>query len=325
MAEEYGYGMRMPTGGNYPGRGVGRFIEGVKAGLSGGRQAEMQELQMEGMREDREYTRGQRTRQSKLQSMEDQQKEFSKTLEKSLGVYVASNGAQYQSLVDTINSISPDGSKMAVSRNKDGTFSVAGVDAGGNPIGTPSKISFDDLGKRAYMLKNPEVYFQHVFKTQDQKGRYAESERGVLDTASGTFKPHGPGTKKGKVDESAKHQRLLTNDAVNILQSHFGGRFEGGMWFPDEENRDVAMNAIEIASDLIQEGETPQRAANLAAAKAKQGALPKSRRTAAPGANPSQPPKDAESYFKALRSAPQNQGVSDEDLRAYVNQKFQAQ
>lgn len=303
-----GYGMN--------GRGAVSFTEGLRAGLFDARAARRDEMQMEGMQEDREYLREQRNRQS-------DEANFNQEINNALREFMGSGGTKYQKAAELLNKFndSPD-QKIGVSRNDDGTFNVGAVDLEGRPIGNPSKLTADDFGKRLYVMSKPEAYFKNV----DQKGRYNESERGVLDTATGGFRAHGPGIKKGEIDPSVKHQRLLTNDAVSILQSHFGGRFEGGMWFPDDENKEVAMNAIELASDLIKEGESPQRAANIAAEKAKQGALPKSRRTAVPGATaPGKQPVDPESYFRALRARPENKGVSDEELRAYVNQKFQRQ
>lgn len=314
-----GYGMN--------GSGAVRFTDGLRAGLFDARAARRDEMQMEGMQEDREYLREQRERQSKTQGRQDDEAAYNQEINNALREFMGSGGAKYQKATELLNKFndSPN-QKIGVSRNTDGTFNVGAVDLGGNPVGKPSKFTADDFGKRLYAMSKPEAYFKGV----DQKGRYNESERGVLDTATGGFKPHGPGMKKGEVDPSAKHQRLLTNDAVSILQSHFGGRFEGGMWFPDEENKDVAINAMEMAADLIKEGEAPQRAANIAAEKAKQGALPKSRRPAAPGAPAAtaasgKPPSDPESYFKALRASPKNKDVPDEELRAYVNQKFQRQ
>lgn len=319
-------GYMMPTGGRAPGRGFSRFVEGLKRGQLDARQAEMDELQMQGMREDREYLRGQRSREARVQAMQDEYAQFSNDLNKALGAYMQSQGANYKPLVDLYNSRYPSESKLSVTRNEDGTFNVGPVSADGKPLGKPGKASFDEFGMLAYTMRNPDLYFQNKLKKEDQKGRFAESERGVLDTATGGFRPHGKGVGGGKPSEIDKHLRLLTNDAVAVLQSHFGGRFEGGMWFPDEENRDVAMNAIEMAADLVKEGESPQRAANIASTKAKAGALPKSRRTSAPAPGAAgRPPADAEAYYKVLREHPSNKGVSDEELRAYVNQKFQAQ
>lgn len=309
-------------------RGVARFTEGLRAGLFDARAARRDEMQMEGMQEDREYLRGQRDRESKIQALQDEAMSFSKDIKNALGAYMASAGANYQPIVELYNKRYPSQYKLSVSRNDDGTLNVGAVDEAGKPVGKMNKATFDEFGVLASTIANPDAYFQNKLKHIDQKGRFSESERGITDTATGRFAPHGRGMgKKTKEQiESEKFQRLLTNDAVSILQSHFGGRFEGGMWFPDEENKGVAMNAIEMAADLIKEGEQPQRAANIAAEKAKQGALPKSRRTAAPGtAAPGKQPSDPDSYFKALRSAPQNQNISDEELRAYVNQKFQTQ
>lgn len=281
-----GYGM------NYTGRGFGRFLEGVKAGLGGGQEFAMREQQMRNTEEDREYLRGQRERETRLQGQQDEDAIYSREINNALREFVGSGGAKYQQAAELLNKFNanPD-TKIGISRNEDGTFIVGAVDLEGNPVGKPNKFTFDDFGKRLYAMSKPDVYF----KGMDQKGRYNESERGVLDTATGVFKEHGPGTRKrmGKVDPATKHQRLLINDATNLLLKKFGGYIdgEGNLAFADDANAEMGMNAIEMAADLIKEGESPQRAANIAANKAAQGALPKSRRTAAssPNAAPGAP------------------------------------
>ena len=57
---------------------------------------------------------------------------------------------------------------------------------------------------------------------------------------------------------------LKATDGIKVLQSRYGGRFEGGMWFPDEKNRDVAVRAHTAFEKRIASGMTPMAAADAA-------------------------------------------------------------
>lgn len=53
-----------------------------------------------------------------------------------------------------------------------------------------------------------------------------------------------------------------------VLMPHFGGRFEGGLWFPEEANKAVATRATAIAGQLIRQGMDPEAAGVQAIAQA---------------------------------------------------------
>lgn len=55
-----------------------------------------------------------------------------------------------------------------------------------------------------------------------------------------------------------------------VLMPRYGGRFEGGVWFPDTDNKDVATRATEIAGQLIRRGMDPEAAGVQAARHADQ-------------------------------------------------------
>lgn len=106
-----------------------------------------------------------------------------------------------------------------------------------------------------------------------KKGEWKSDEYGLYHSGSGDRKAH-PGGAGGAGSASSKQQRLLTNDSVKILQQHFGGRFEGGMWFPDEANKELAINAQAISEEYVQSGMSAVRSAETAARDAKAGKLP---------------------------------------------------
>ena len=64
------------------------------------------------------------------------------------------------------------------------------------------------------------------------------------------------------------HNKSLNKVARDIIQKNYAGHFEGGMWFPDEENKEVALNAMDIAAEKRKRGVPPDRAAREAIAAA---------------------------------------------------------
>ncbi len=215
----------------------------------------------------------------------------------------------------------------------------------------------DALGKVVMQDGKPVVFdseaLEKRYGVKVEKGTYSESERGVLDTRSGKFKAHPPevaGLGKKPNIELKNYMRNLTNDGSAIILKKFGGTLDpmGNITSFAEGQEQKALDALEIGSDLVSEGHSPQRAANMAIELVDKGAKPKSKRNAAPvelirpglgmgmqapgtGVTAyyqrgvprrSAPPGDPNAYYQALRSAPQNKGVSDDDLLAYVLQKF---
>lgn len=388
------------------GRGAVSFTEGLRAGLFDARAARRDEMQMEGMQEDREYLREQRNRQS-------DEANFNQEINNALREFMGSGGTKYQKAAELLNKFndSPD-QKIGVSRNDDGTFNVGAVDLEGRPIGNPSKLTADDFGKRLYVMSKPEAYFKNV----DQKGRYNESERGVLDTATGGFRAHGPGMKGGKQKPVRYPQRGMVLDAGDLIKNDqdlsqlskedqdalaFNAAARAQALLAEQPGIDAAAAmslALEEEAQNITSGEKREhfgfdwlardvaptyrdrrkaigmsgRPANTTSAPAdrpihiqndddfnrlppgslftgpdgvlrrKPGAAPGA---ASPGTVPPPAqrkvgqtfntprglmkwtgtgwmPADAENYFRALRTRPENNGVSDADLRAYINQKF---
>jgi len=45
-----------------------------------------------------------------------------------------------------------------------------------------------------------------------------------------------------------------------VIMPRYGGRFEGGLFFPDEANKDVATRATQIAGELVRRGMAPEAA-----------------------------------------------------------------
>lgn len=66
------------------------------------------------------------------------------------------------------------------------------------------------------------------------------------------------------VPERSKINDLKATNGLSQLQARYGGRLEGGMWFPDKENRDIAIKANSAYERYIKAGHDPMEAAEAA-------------------------------------------------------------
>ncbi|HXC41314.1 MAG TPA: hypothetical protein VN667_20450 [Burkholderiales bacterium] len=64
----------------------------------------------------------------------------------------------------------------------------------------------------------------------------------------------GPTKADGRLDDRVK----MAIDKVILPK--YGGKFEGGMFFPDEANKDVALRATALAGQLVRNGMAPEQA-----------------------------------------------------------------
>jgi hypothetical protein len=71
--------------------------------------------------------------------------------------------------------------------------------------------------------------------------------------------PRPPGAGGGRKATAAIDDRVKM--AIDkVILPKFGGRFEGGMFFPDEANKDVAVRATQLAGEYVRGGMDPEAA-----------------------------------------------------------------
>lgn len=68
--------------------------------------------------------------------------------------------------------------------------------------------------------------------------------------------------------EAARIDARVKMSIDKVILPKYGGRFEGGMFFPDEANKDVALRATELAGQLVRQGVDPEAAGAQAVAQA---------------------------------------------------------
>lgn len=86
------------------------------------------------------------------------------------------------------------------------------------------------------------------YKKGPQAGQRIPAAGGI-----GTPDTPAPGSKAaGRIDDRVK----MAIDKV--IMPRYGGRFEGGLFFPDEANKDVATRATQLAGEMIRQGTDPE-------------------------------------------------------------------
>ena len=103
------------------------------------------------------------------------------------------------------------------------------------------------------------------------------------------------------VADAGEKAVFKATEGMKVLVSRYGGKLEGGMWFPDEANRDVALRASVLLEQNLQRGlpamEAASQAAQMAEREKAEGRLPIGQAPAAGGA--------------PAASAPGNSGATD--------------
>ena len=95
--------------------------------------------------------------------------------------------------------------------------------------------------------------FAHTTDGDIYSTRTGNPAAGGINPGAGGTPPPGSGRAK-KIDDRVK----MAIDKV--IMPKFGGRFEGGLFFPDEANKNVALRATELAGQYVRGGMDPEAA-----------------------------------------------------------------
>lgn len=107
--------------------------------------------------------------------------------------------------------------------------------------------------------KTTPVYQQDKFQHTPDGDIYSETTGDLKTPAAGGINGAGGSPRPGsgaakRIDERVK----MAIDKV--IMPKYGGRFEGGMFFPDEANKDIALRATELAGEYVRGGMHPEAA-----------------------------------------------------------------
>jgi hypothetical protein len=260
--------------------GVGklnRFMGGLRRGFTDRREREFADERLAGMKSDRMYTEKERTRQDRINAVQDQATMFSNELQQAAGRVIATGGADYRAPIDTYNAKFPSDTKLDAVRNEDGTFDMysVGADQVKKPI--KQKMSLKDYVQGWHALSYPKLYAEAALKGGSQeryattvsdgvsyttdkttgkvtkqgepvvKSEYTESDRGILDKKTGKFNPHPDSIRKAKVDRAdanEKEARLLANAAWGQLGANGMINFSGDAADRAAENAELTMQVF---------------------------------------------------------------------------------
>lgn len=112
--------------------------------------------------------------------------------------------------------------------------------------------------------KNPGRELEHKqrLEIEGKKHGYSMAEIAARGTQDRQTKAVGDGADGGGV--------FKATEGVKVLASRYGGKFEGGMWFPDEANKDVALRANQLLEEKLAQPQYQGKPMDAAAAAAQQ-------------------------------------------------------
>lgn len=100
------------------------------------------------------------------------QGEFTQAARQAVGQYVATNGNNYQAIPDLYNKHFPDGGRMDVQRDANGSYLVNMTKPDGTVIKGQKPLNFDEFGQIGAALTNPEHYMEARQKSADLREKY---------------------------------------------------------------------------------------------------------------------------------------------------------
>jgi len=125
--------------------------------------------------------------------------------------------------------------RLVTYRNQDGSISTLNTAQARTQLMTMDKIiSTAQEGRKIGQEDTKLAETKRHNKATEESGRITAQARKTAAEAKLT--------EKGS---------LTQKDGLNVLKERYGGKFEGGVWFPDEKNKDVGMRAMQIYEQKI--------------------------------------------------------------------------
>lgn len=178
----------------------------------------------------------------------------------------------------------PDGIQATMARDDKGNAVITVIDEKtGKPL-REDTIAGTPEAEQAYIARvmsavDPKLYLQSLQfgetmsnnkKTRDEAERHNKASEGIAAknadarvTAAEAKALAAEAAAAAKANKPAAGD-LKPKDGLSTIQQHFGGRFEGGTYFPDEANKSVALRAQELLEEKLADGGTPMASAKRA-------------------------------------------------------------
>ncbi len=212
--------------------------------------------------EDRDYTLRRREVTDKREDEDYQMRREAalrtKQVQDAMRTFGASNFTDLSGYVDIANAYMPDGKIVDWKPTGKGTFLITKQTEDGKTV--TKEVDADDIGANLQLLADPNKWYE---AEQAKKAKAAERDfeltkirtRGEEDRKTERVKARlKEGEGLGVGSKADKELRLRVSQGLGVLQGAYGGRMEGGMWFPDPENTDKGMAAYRIMEAMIRHG-----------------------------------------------------------------------
>jgi hypothetical protein len=101
------------------------------------------------------------------------------------------------------------------------------------------------------------VYQTDKFQHTPDGDVYSERTGNLRHPAAGGLGGGTPAPGSGRAKKIDDRVKMAID---KVIMPKFGGRFEGGLFFPDEKNKDIALRATELAGQYVRGGMDPEAA-----------------------------------------------------------------
>ena len=107
-----------------------------------------------------------------------------------------------------------------------------------------------------YGMSDPKGYIQNRLKAmQPEKGRFSESRQGVIDTATGAFKPHAKGVGEDAGMPKGYNQQRAYDQISKLVGERLGGKYDdaAGKWIKPPDDPELATRLTSLGQKYERE------------------------------------------------------------------------
>ena len=243
-----------------PGQVAQALGGGFMQGQQDARQREMADLQLEEAKGNAEYTKTQRARESRQYDLQDEARAFDVELKKTAQHFIASDGQDVKPIIDLHNRSYPNGRQIMLGADEKGRTVLNVTDDQGQSLAKPRVMKDDEVKKfgmtLVYGMSDPKGYIQNRLKAmQPEKGRFSESRQGVIDTATGAFKPHAKGVGEDAGMPKGYNQQRAYDQISKLVGERLGGKYDdaAGKWIKPPDDPELATRLTSLGQKYERE------------------------------------------------------------------------
>lgn len=232
------------------------------------RRREREDTQYQQGQEDREYTLRRRAvtdrRSDEEYGLRREQQEFTRKFDEAMRRYAMSDGADYQGLVDVYNAHFPDGGKVMMRRDPDGTYAMSFEGRDGRKS-AKSGLTFDQVGELAMGMRDPNTWIAHRQATSAKASeRQADLSQAItLARVKGEEDRKTERLKAGYKGDEGKIP-AYAKELSDLAKEYYGGTYENGMWSFERGKEIKAATHADLAERIYATMPAGKRSTNAA-------------------------------------------------------------